>query len=196
MKMNVVFILDNSGSVEAEYSQSVAFARLVVSGLDVTNDNARVGAITFSDEVVGQFYMKDYIGQAVALYNAFDFYDVFGTTNTPAALTDAQTQQFTMANGDRDGIPNYIVIVSDGYSDVNQQNTIPDAMALKNQGVTIYSIAVGPDPQYSELNGMASTPSSQYVIPLPMMGNITSTANTLLQRLCTPIACLGPNGQC
>jgi collagen type VI alpha len=147
-----------------------------------------VGAITFSNEVVGQFYMNKYIGQAQALYNAFDFYDMFGTTNTPAALTDAQTQQFTMANGDRNGIPNYIVIVTDGYSNVNQQNTIPDAMALKNQGVIIYSIAVGASPQMSELVGMASTPSSQYVIPLPTIGNLTSTADTLLQRLCSPVA--------
>jgi len=43
---------------------------------------------------------------------------------------------------------------------------------------------VGLSPQWSELDGMASSPSSEYVIPLPTIGDITSTANILLNELC------------
>jgi collagen type VI alpha len=186
-KMDIVFILDNSGSVQEEYQQSVNFTRLVVSGLDVNSGNVRVGAIAFSDQVVGQFFMNQQspaLTSAQAVYNSLDFYNRFSTTNTPAALEDAYSQQFTAANGDRPGVPNFIVIVTDGNSNVNQTRTIPDAVILKNANVTIYSIAVGLSPQWSELDGMASTPSSEYVIPLPTIGDITATANILLNELC------------
>jgi hypothetical protein len=184
--LDVVFILDNSGSVEQEYEQSVAFTRAVVQGLDIQNGLVRVGAIAFSNEIVGQFYMNSNLNSAQLVYNSLDFYDDFGTTNTPAALEDAYSVQFKQQNGNRPNVPDVLIIVTDGYSNVNQTRTVPDAVTLKNSGVTIYSIAVGLDPHWSELDGMASSPSTQYVIPLPTIQNITSTANTLLNKLCGP----------
>lgn len=182
-KMDVVIILDNSGSVQDEYRQSVKFAREFIMGLDVDSDAVRVGAIAFSNTIVGEFYMNQNIGNVQNVFNSLDFYNMFGTTNTPAALQDAASQ-FTAARGDRPGVPNYVVIVTDGYSNVNPEQTIPLANQLKTNGVTIYVIAVGDSPQMSEIVGMASTPSSQYVIALPTLGDIDTTATELLNRVC------------
>jgi len=92
--------------------------------------------------------------------------------------------QLTAANGDRPNVQNYVIVVTDGYSNVDQQNTIPDAMLIKNTGTIIYSLAVGPSPQESELDGIASSPSSQYVIPLLTRGDVNATVNILLNNLC------------
>jgi len=146
-KMDIVFILDNSGSVQEEYGQSVDFSRRVVQGLDATNDLVRIGGIAYSDDIVGQFYMNQNIGNQQNVINAFDFYNKFGTTNTPSALESCRDNQFTAKNGDRPDVPNYIIIVTDGYSNVNQNRTIPDAKQLQSMGVTMYAIAVGTDPQ-------------------------------------------------
>ena len=172
--------------MQEEYEQSVEFTRAVVQGLDVQNGLVRVGAVAFSSQIVGQFYMNSNLNSAQAVYNSLDFYDVFSTTNTPAALQDAYSVQFTPLKGDRPSIPDVLIIVTDGYSNVNQTYTVPNAVMLKNSGVTIYAIAVGLSPQWTELDAMASSPNTQYVIPLPTIGNITSTANMLLNELCGP----------
>jgi len=182
--MDVVFILDNSGSVQEEYRQSVTFARHVVSGLDINSDLVRVGAVAFSDDIVGQNFMNQNIGSIQNVLNSFDFYRKFGTTNTPSALEATRDDQFTATHGDRPGVQNYVIIVTDGFSNVNQERTIPDAEQLKSAGTIIYAIAVGQGPQLSELIGVASSPASQYLLALPTLGDIDSTAETLLDNLC------------
>jgi collagen type VI alpha len=183
-RLDIVLILDNSGSVQDEYRQSVAFSRLVVNGLDVNSDQVRIGAIAFSDDIVGQFFMNQNIGSAQNVLNSLDFYNQFGTTNTPAAFEATRDVQFTSARGDRNGVQNVVIIVTDGYSNVNQQNTIPDALQLKSSGVLIYSVAVGDAPQMSEIKSMASSPDSQYVIKLPTLGDLDQSAENLLDHLC------------
>jgi collagen type VI alpha len=183
-RLDIVLILDNSGSVQEEYRQSVAFARLVVNGLDLNSDNVRIGAIAFSDQIVGEFFMNQNIGNMQNVLNSLDFYNKFGTTNTPSALESARDQHFTKSRGDRDGVQNVIIIVTDGYSNVNQANTIPDANQLKNAGTLIYVVAVGDGPQMSEINAMASSPASQYVSKLPTLGDLDQSAENLLDRLC------------
>lgn len=182
--MDLVLILDNSGSVQDEYRQSVAFSRLVVNGLDVNSDQVRIGAIAYSDDIVGQFYMNQNIGSAQNVLNSLDFYNQFGTTNTPSALQATRDFQFTAARGDRVGVSNYVIIVTDGYSNVNEGQTIPDAMLLKGDGVKIYSVSVGDGPQMSEIIGLASSPDSKYVVKLPTLGDVDLAAENLLNDLC------------
>jgi len=177
-------MLDISGSVQDEYEQSIQLARAIVQGLDVNSGAVRIGALAFSNYVVGEFFMNQYVGNQQNVINAVNFYPLFGETNTPDGLTECLNVQLTAANGDRAGVQNYVIIVTDGYSDVNQQNTIPNAMLIRNTGTIIYSIAVGPNPQVSELDGLASSPSSQYVIPLLTRGDVTQTAALLLDDLC------------
>ena len=40
-------------------------------------------------------------------------------------------------------VPNVLVIVTDGESNIDYRRTIPEAMALKNAGVSVITIAVG-----------------------------------------------------
>lgn len=83
--MDVVFLMDISGSVQEEYLQSTSMARRIVLGFDIDHDLVRVGAIAFSDNIVGKFFMNSNIGfnSKQKVYNSFDFYPAFGATNTP-----------------------------------------------------------------------------------------------------------------
>ena len=76
-----------------------------------------------------------------------------------------------------------VILVTDGYSNVNTGRTVPAAEALKSIGAVIYSIANGDGAQLSELTQIASSPDSQYVLQL---GDIRSVSQTLLDRLCNP----------
>ena len=49
-----------------------------------------------------------------------------------------RSQQFIEANGDRPGVPNVAILITDGASNVNEQNTIPAAQYAKEKGITIF----------------------------------------------------------
>ena len=183
-QLDVVFVLDISGSVQDEYRQSMALARAISSGFDIDHDLVRVGGVAFSTTVVGQFYMKDNIGNRQGVINSFDFQNKGGSTNTPQALEFVSNFEFTMINGDRPGIQNVVILISDGYSNVNSIQTGPDADSLKGSGTLIYVIGIGSDIQMSELVRVASSPDSQYVIRMPSQADPSGTASVLLDRLC------------
>ena len=185
-QMDIVFILDVSGSVEEEYRTSVAFTRTVVAGLDVASGAVRIGAIAFSTAINGQFFMNQNIGKQSGVINSLDFYYVGGTTNTPLALTEVRNNHFTSSRGDRPGVDNIAILVTDGYSNVNEAQTVPLSEQLRNNGVTFYCVAVGESPQMSEVNDMVSQPTDDHVVRLLMDSNMNDVADTLLDKLCPP----------
>jgi Mg-chelatase subunit ChlD len=179
-----VFVLDISGSVQHEYQKAMSFAASIVYGLDVDSGAVRVGAVAYSTSTVGQFYLSDYTNSRESVVNALRFYNIGGTTDTADALDSVLNIQLTSSHGARPGVQKVVIVVSDGYSNVNPTQTIPKASALRANGVLIYSVANGDSPQLSELSAIASSPDSDYVLQLTGSDNIDATANTLLDRLC------------
>ena len=56
---------------------------------------------------------------------------VRGRTNTAEALKLLYSEMFTPFNGDRVDIPNYGIVITDGESNINEQNTLPEAIAAR-----------------------------------------------------------------
>ena len=57
---------------------------------------------------------------------------------------------FQSQNGDRDDVPNYLYIVTDGNSNINEEETVREATLLRSQGVHIMTVSIG------EYNGYIS----------------------------------------
>ena len=64
-----------------------------------------------------------------------------GFTNTPEALIQARLQCFNAATGDRPGVDNLVIIVTDGVSTI-VGSAIREAAALRDTGVTMIAIGV------------------------------------------------------
>jgi collagen type VI alpha len=185
-QLDVVFVLDLSGSIEEDssYVTVVDFVRSVIAGLDVQNGLVRVGVVTFATTATNEFYLKTYVQNGQALQNAIEFSHPGGTTNAQAGLSLAKNQ-FTSANGDRSGIPNVVVYVSDGYSDVLEvPGSDMAADQLKNTGVTIYSVGLTDNPNIVELWNINSDPDNDYYVSIGSNNDYTSAANQLLDKLC------------
>ena len=103
IRVDLVLILDLSGSVEDEYRMVLEFAKHLVYGLPFQQDRTRVGAIAYSTEIVGQFYMNTYRDQE-AVINALNFYHKGGKTNAQLALNLMREQHFTSQRGDRSAV--------------------------------------------------------------------------------------------
>ena len=103
-QMDVVFVLDISGSVQEMVDNAMMFAGNVTYGLDIDSGNVRVGAVAYSSSPLGQFYLRDYVNRREAVINALRFYNPGGKTNTASALYEVRNTHLTAAYGARSGI--------------------------------------------------------------------------------------------
>ena len=86
------------------------------------------------------------------------------------------------------------ILVSDGYSNVMQNNTIPEANRLKALNVRMYSVVVTDEYNLDEMSQVASNSTRliassnlyQYVYFLKNSTYISSVANDILNDLCSP----------
>ena len=66
----------------------------------------------------------------------------FGSTNTADAIELMRTELYTADNGDRYGVPNVAIIVTDGVSNINSRLTIPEARQARAEGIHIYTVGI------------------------------------------------------
>jgi len=107
-----------------------------------------------------------------------------GRTNTQDALRLTYQSLFTVNRGDRSGVRNVAVVVSDGNSNMEASRTQPEAEAARQSGVELFSVSVGVRANPAEMAGIASDPDSEHLLHMRNEHEITSTANSLLSLLC------------
>lgn len=182
--LDVVFILDVSGSISSEYRRLISFLRTVAYGLDVPHDLARIGAVSFSTSINGVFYLFQNLANIQGVIQSFSFHNDAGKTNLQAALRSVRESQFVSGRGDRPHVQNIVVAVSDGNANVLTNNTVLEAELLKSAGVLIYSVVTGDDANVDLMEEVASQPSSEFIFQLPENSDVSLVADQLLDRLC------------
>jgi collagen type VI alpha len=187
--LDVIFVLDISTSVQDKYELGIDFAVEVVDGLDVDSGRVRVGAVAFADQVLGQFFMSDHVGDRDGVVDNLRFFNPGGSTNGLAAFDAVQNDQLTAAHGSRVGsVPTVIIFVSDGAFIVNVNETFAAADRLKsnpNNDLMILSVAVGSFPTLESMQRIAS--SANAVLPVPTQDDVETAAGQLVEELCSGI---------
>ena len=176
--------MDLSGSVEARFEMAMHFMTAVINNLDFNFGLTRVGVITYGDHAQMRFPLELYRSKQEVL-NAVAFKPDQGKTNTQEALNMMWEIGFTAAAGDRPGVQNVGIHITDGRSNVNQDNTLPEATRAKLEGIEMYSVALGNEVDMDEITGMASDPPSKYVFTVADESEIEEVARKLtIDNLC------------
>ena len=150
---------------------------------DVDSGKARVGVIIYSTEDHVQFNLNTYRNK-VALFEAIDYIPYrYGSTNTADALNTMRTQMYTAANGDRPGVPNVAIVITDGVSNINSRRTIPEAEQARAEGIHIYAIGIGLT-DTTELDGIASQPASENSFAVQEFSELRNLRDTLFSAFC------------
>ena len=87
-------------------------------------------------------------------------------TNTAAALRAMTSQVYTgnsSLSGDRPAVRNIAVVLTDGKSTVNADDTLPAAEAAQAAGVQIFSIGITPNVSVSGFSTSTSRPTYRLV---------------------------------
>lgn len=136
---DIVFIIDDSGSIPFDqFNKGLSAVRLIIGH---TTLGSKVAAIKFSDKANLLF---NFVSPDQAKTKLLNVPQKGGMTNTQDALKMARNLFLNpAASGHRQNVRRLAVVVTDGNSNVQSHQTVPQAIQLKGIGTRVMVIAVG-----------------------------------------------------
>jgi hypothetical protein len=105
------------------------------------------------------------------------------TTVNAVNITDMLTVLFL---GHRTGVPKIAVVITDGNS-ANRAQTFAEAKKARASGIQVIAIGVGHGINQKELEGIASSPKSQYVYNAENFDVLNTLQASLSSKTCEGI---------
>ena len=159
------------------------FVKDFLFGADIDGGNVRVGVIIYSTADYVQFQLNSY-NKKTEVYNAIDEIPYrHGSTNTADALRTMRSVMYTQENGDRPGVDNICIVVTDGVSNINSRRTIPEAEQARADGIHIYAIGIGLT-DTKELDGIASKPVEENRFAVQEFTELRDLRQKVFSALC------------
>ena len=181
-KSDVVFMLDTSGSIsQGNYNQMLMFVDYLARLIGLNNEKTRIGLLTFSDVAQIAFHLKDYRTPSAITKGIMASPYRPGMTNIGSALRKLREDMFQQSNGDRPGIPNVGIIITDGYSSVEPLETLPQAALARERGILLYCVGID-IPDEDELKFIAK--NSRRVFMTSSFEAITKVGMPLKEEIC------------
>ncbi|CAD5110740.1 DgyrCDS110 [Dimorphilus gyrociliatus] len=180
---DLVIVLDVSGSIRRERLRLVK--DWVISFLDdlpIDQERIRVGLLKYSDSAAIEFQLNTYKSKQDVLEHIRRVEFVGGRTHTAEALRVMHQTMFTSGNGDRSGsqFPNYALVFTDGSSNINAAQTIPEAINSKIKGIHITVVSIGNMVNWVEVRGIASEPWDRNIIQIRSQSELSNYRSTVL----------------
>ena len=184
--VDVVFLLDDSGSVgKAYFQKSLDFVKNMIKAFPVNkrggNNGARFGLSTFDTKYRPHFFLSNYTNQSAYLSAINRIHYSVGGSKLGQALELILLDQFSEERGLRpavDGIQRILIVLTDGKSE--DSVSIP-AKNVKDENIVIY--AIGIDRYYlPNLQEIASSNSKVYT--LSIFYDLTKFISTLMPAVC------------
>uniref|UniRef100_A0A7E4W6U9 VWFA domain-containing protein n=1 Tax=Panagrellus redivivus TaxID=6233 RepID=A0A7E4W6U9_PANRE len=152
-KLDLVFLLDTSGSLEQIYQEHVRWAVSLVDSLQIEPDAVQVAAVQYAGFPLTEFALGTYptVEDIRAHLQQINFQS--GVTRTGYALRKAEAELFREERGARKDALKVIILFTDGLSIDDPLK--PAAQLREIKGVKIYVVSVGTDGFESEMSRIA-----------------------------------------
>ena len=140
------------------------FVKSIIDSLDIDETSTRVSLIEYSDRATLEFPLNKHYDQG-DLKDAVDNVQASGGsgTVTDQALQLAINQVFTREGGDRSGVSNAVLLVTNGKS-TGRTPLASVGKTLRKSGTAVYVIGVGPATDPKELRDLASGDDKVYSV--------------------------------
>lgn len=182
---HVAYIIDDSGSIgNYSFQRGLRALRLMIDRADRTD----YAAVKFSTNANLLFH---FVSGCQARLNLMSVPYTAGATNTQAALRLVRTQLFQNPNSgvNRRG-GRTALVMTDGKSNINKSQTIPQANLLKAAGVEVFVLAVGSyDPAgIQEMRDICSVPYQDHLFRVDDFRSLVDVVN-LIPPNSNPLQC-------
>ncbi|KAK5854597.1 hypothetical protein PBY51_004778, partial [Eleginops maclovinus] len=181
-KADLVFLVDGSWSIgDDNFLKIIRFLYSTTGALDrIGPDGTQVAIAQFSDDARTEFKLNSY-GDKERLLDAINKISYKGgNTKTGRAIQHVKDNIFTTEGGVRRGIPNVLVVLTDGRSqdDVNKVSK-----EMQMEGYIVFAIGFA-DADYGELVSIASKPSDRHVFFVDDLDAFTKIEEKLVTFVC------------
>ena len=131
--------MDTSGSVKEEWTKSLTFAKHLVDLLPVGKHNVRVAGVAYSNFAYRQFDFNDTYSRRGLQdkINRIVYHDK--NTNTSGGLRLTRREMFRQQHGDRKGVRDVGVLITDGMSNRESENLYRDSIEMHKAGIQVRS---------------------------------------------------------
>ncbi|XP_078573554.1 uncharacterized protein LOC144860264 [Branchiostoma floridae x Branchiostoma japonicum] len=182
--MDMVFVLDGSGSVGADNFETVKdFVVSVVDGFEIGQSRTRIGVVQYSDEVRNEFNLTEYGNKADVQSAISNITYLQGRTYTGAALrymTDVSFSEEAGARPPYQAIPKVGIVVTDGEATDNVQGP---ASSAHEAGINVFAIGIG-GYDVRELRQIATDPDATHVFAVDNFAATDYIKDALEGRTC------------
>ncbi|CAH1241297.1 COL6A3 [Branchiostoma lanceolatum] len=188
-EFDLIFLLDESGSIGVDNFKFVKdFTERMANNFDISSNGTRVGVVQFSNFPGTEFSLNTFTDKAEVLDAISKINYNGGSTFTGAAINFVRNNEFMSVNGDRDDVPNILIVVTDGNP--NDDVSAP-AIAANNAGITTYAVGIGSNVDQSNLVLMTAGRAGR-VLQAADFVDLTTVIGTLQENVCDAVYCGNP----
>ena len=177
---DVVIVMDGSGSIgQCEFGNGKKAMKNLLE-YDQPGVDAKYGMVTFSSSFRRDF---NFVPQSDAKLRIAGVTYPGGSTNTQAGLADALDLFNTGSRGFQSR--KIVLLLTDGQSNVNPKQTIPNAQKLKDKGVEVFVIAVGGQhiSGIDEMANIASFPPAKFLFRVEKVSGFLDVVNLAIKEV-------------
>ncbi|XP_014771109.1 collagen alpha-6(VI) chain [Octopus bimaculoides] len=181
---DVFFLLDSSSSIlEVDFKKQLNAVEDIIDTYSIGSDKVRVGLSLFSNTYKPVIDLKNGDEKSTIINKIRSVQYLRGGTNTGVALNKVRTETYN----EKSSRNRFLIIFTDGQS-LQKTFTITEAQKLKENGVVIFAVGVGPFVDQDELNAISSNPSEEFVLKFVNMDQLSNKVKFLSNKTCTKIA--------
>ena len=157
----------------------------MINELDVGMNGTRIGLMYWSNNAFVAFHMNDYGQVKQDVVEAIRRVPYLGNwTQSQEALRLVYQAAFQRHNGDREGVPNVAIFVSDGNSNVFPELTPVQASVCRMNGIRMVAVGIGDFVNRVELSMIASRPLTANLIIHPSFDQLENITASVVQTTC------------
>lgn len=188
---DIALLIDESGSIkssgEHHWDSLMDFVKKFISGFDPESGATRFGAITFSNQARLKFRFNDYSDTSELYAHVEDIRNSYegGNTNTTGAFWKARTQLFTPSSGDRNGVSDIIVLITDGKASRDVLFLAREVQMLKARNVTIVGVGITNSVDTPQMERIVSKPADTFYFHVIDFDSLNGVIIKLKQDVCT-----------
>ncbi|XP_031571485.1 collagen alpha-6(VI) chain-like [Actinia tenebrosa] len=153
ISMDTVFLLDGSSSIgQSDFDKMKEFIISVLEHFRISEKESHVGVVHYSDSPSTKVFLTD-VQNTSSIYTkirAMPF--IGGNTHTDLGLNESR---YLFLDGSRLNVPRVLIVITDGES--NGDSVVVDSNLLRDDGVFVLALGVGPRVSTVELRQMATT---------------------------------------
>ena len=185
---DIVFLLDSSGSVgTTNFQKQKDFVARFAQSFDIGTRNVQIGAVTFASTPHNEFNLNTHTNKndLVSAIRKIGYHS--GGTRTDLALKYVAANSFKTASGDRAGVANILIVMTDGKS--NQPTlTVQEANKLHQQNIKVFAIGIGSGADRNELGHIAT--DAKHVFQVQNFDALSTLQAELKKTACTGMCVL------